>query len=306
MDKPIFRMSESGKCLRALSAKLLGCEPTPAPSWLETAANEGKWHEKRIVEKLREHDNVFDQQQEVSLEYPTFVLVGHIDGKIQDYDLQRAERLLEIKSMSQFEFQRWMRGGFASFPNYASQITCYMEATELKECLYIVKNRSSGYEDRQVLTSTPDSMVVIEYKFQQVVEAVQLSKLCQVDLDLDSIECQRCDYKYLCVPEVKELTPLEKADLDFAAKEWRRGKAITEKGQAMIDNAREIFDQHTRATNIFKWQHSGLAIQLVHYNEQKTYPKSKLLQHFTEEQLEPAGQIKEAYDQLRISDMEEN
>jgi len=273
-------MSSAGKCPRALSAQLLGVEGEAIPDFVMRAAEEGNWHEARIIEKLKEQDNIFDQQLEVVLEYPSFNLIGHIDGKVQDYDLQRGVKLLEIKTMSQYEFDRWMKGRFEAFPNYATQITCYMEATGLDECLYIVKNRSSGYEDRQVLTKKP----------------LQMEKIVN---DLAFTE-----YKKLCLPEPKELTPLEQAELEAVCILWRKAKQEMEVAQGRMDEAKTTFRQHTEATGIDKWSFNNLAIQLVHYKESVTYPKKKLLEVFTEEQLKPASQVKEAYDQLRITDLE--
>ena len=301
MQKPIFRMSQAGACPRALSAQLLEYQPSPPPPYLELAANEGKWHEERIKAELTEEGYlVGNEQKEVTLKFPSFILLGHTDGAVIDNKEPFGKMLLEIKSMSQYEFDRWMKEGFSGYPNYASQITCYMEATGLKECLYIVKNRSSGYEDRRVLTKQPTSIDGIIAKLLKVTWA---EGLYPANFDPQSIECRRCNYKHLCVPEVKELTPVAEAGLSAAAKDWRTGKQLVVEGQELVDKAREVFEDHTKATNTPKWQHSGLAIQLVRYNEQKTYPKANLLKVFTEEQLEPASKIKEAYDQLRIDDL---
>ena len=117
MDKPIYRMSSAGKCPRALSAIRLGYEPEAAPEWLERAAEEGNWHEDRIKQGLREGDgettklDVYDEQLELTLEYPSFTLIGHIDGKVRNipyyFNVNAPEnKLLEIKTMSQFEFDR--------------------------------------------------------------------------------------------------------------------------------------------------------------------------------------------------------
>jgi len=297
-------MSSAGKCPRALSAQLLGVEGEAIPDFVMRAAEEGNWHEARIIEKLKEQDNIFDQQLEVVLEYPSFNLIGHIDGKVQDYDLQRGVKLLEIKTMSQYEFDRWMKGRFEAFPNYATQITCYMEATGLDECLYIVKNRSSGYEDRQVLTKKPLQMEKIVNDLAFTVNYVKDEELAPADFAPQSIECRRCEYKKLCLPEPKELTPLEQAELEAVCILWRKAKQEMEVAQGRMDEAKTTFRQHTEATGIDKWSFNNLAIQLVHYKESVTYPKKKLLEVFTEEQLKPASQVKEAYDQLRITDLE--
>jgi len=306
-DKPVYRMSEVGKCPRALSAQRLGYEPEPAPGWLDRAAEEGKWHEDRIVNELaNENIQVLNRQMEVTLSYQLFNLVGHIDGiAIKDHNPD-TQMLLEIKSMSQFEFDRWMKQGFEGFPEYGAQLTCYMGATGLTDALYLVKNRSSGYIDRRELIEAPFELVDIIDELEQIEVSVAKGKLHDVQFDPQHLQCRRCEYKHLCIPEPKELTPIEDSKLALATSEWRQGKLLVEQGQKLIDSAKDIMETHTRATNILKWQHSNLAIQLVHYRETKTYPKANLLKVFTEEQLEPASEVKEAYDQLRITDLEEN
>lgn len=309
-QKPIIRMSQSGRCPKALSAELLGYEPEPTPEFVERAANEGKWHEDRIVTELEQEGYfIFDRQLEVSLEFPSFTLIGHIDGKANsmlegaslNLDKDVDTRLLEIKSMSQFEFDRWMKEGFRGFSNYASQITCYMEATGLKECLYIVKNRSSGYEDRRVLTRKNLYISPVIERLTEVVTYATDNKLVPREPDLNSIECRRCNYKHLCVPEAKELTPIEEAGLNAATADWRTGKQLVAEGQELVDKAREVLESHTKATNILKWQHSGLTINLIKVHRE-SYEKKQLLEMFTPEQLLPALKVSD-YDQLRIDDL---
>jgi len=303
-DKITFRMSNAGKCPRALSAQLLGYEAEPTPEFVSRAADEGNWHENRIINQLEYP--VEDRQKEYILEYPSFNLIGHIDGIYWNEDNRHKTQLLEIKSMSQYEFDRWMKGRFEAFPNYAAQVTCYMEATGLNECLYIVKNRSSGYEDRQVLTEKPSHMTEIIGHLTDVTNHVLGNELVSREPDLNSIECRRCEYKQLCIPEPKELTALDGQALLDITNNWRKGKDLVDQGQKILNEAREALEQHTKATNQTKWSFNNLAIQLVHYRESVIYPKKKLLEVFTKEQLEPASSIKEAFEQLRITDMEKN
>ena len=302
MGKLIFRMSESGRCARALSAELLNIEAEALPEYVDRAAREGRKHEDWIIEELQADDiAVTARQDEYTLEYPSFTLTGHIDGII--YDHSDKPKLLEVKTMSAYEFDRWMRGRFSEFPTYATQVTLYMEATGLDQCLYIVKNRNSGYEDRQIIEK-PQHMTEIIGHLTEVTNHVIGNQLVPHEFDPQSIECRRCEYKKLCIAEPEELTPAKEAELDKAAEDWRQGKMLVEDGQELIDVAKATFEQHTRATNQVKWQYSGLAIQLVHYKESLTYPKAKLLKCFTEEQLQPASELKEAFDQLRITDIE--
>jgi len=272
-EKLEFRMSSAGTCARALSAEILGNEIEPLPEFVYKAAEEGNWHEKRIKEQLKsEGFNVHDEQLELVLEYPSFNLVGHIDGKVKNIIFAHnvnapEEKLLEIKSMSQFQFDKWMKEGFSGFPSYAAQITCYMEATGLNECLYIVKNRSSGYESRRVLTEKPMHMTEIIAKLTEVNNYVLSGELVPIEFNSNNLECRRCGYKNLCIPEVEELTTVEQADLESATDNWREGKKLVGQGNELMNNAKEMLEHHTRATNQTKWRFNELAIQLIQVKE---------------------------------------
>lgn len=291
-----FRMSGAGRCARALTAEMLNMEVEPAPAWLEQAAEEGSWHEDRIATR----EKAERRQLEIKLEYPSFDLVGHIDGMVCE---DGNYKLLEIKSMSHFEFQRWMRDGFNGFPNYAAQITCYMEATKLDKCLYIVKNRSSGYEDRQILTTQPYPMTQIIANLTEAHNYYLSGQLPPKEFDAYSIECRRCNYKHLCLAQPEELTPVQQMQLDSACEDWRKGKALVDEGQTLIDTAKGIFNQHLQATNQPRMRIGDLALQIVKYGDSVTYPKAKLLSVFTEEQLLPAAETKKGFEQLRITDL---
>lgn len=262
---PIYRMSSAGECPRALSAQRLNYESEPKPAWLETAANEGRKHEEWIKEELRADDiAVYTEQGEVKLEYPTFILLGHIDGIVNNHG---NEQLLEIKSMSQYEFDRWMQGKWNEFPEYADQITCYMEATKLSECLYIVKNRSSGYIDRQIITKKPSELWTITTKLAAVEQCVANKELAPADCNMTTTQCKRCLYKKYCIPTKEEFTIQEEKVLLKAAEDWRRGKELSSEGKELTDNAKKIFEEHTIAAGLQKWSFDDLVISNVTVKE---------------------------------------
>ena len=312
-NKPIYRMSSAGKCPRALCAGRLSYESEPAPPWLEMAANEGNWHEERIKNQLRKEGlEVFDEQLEISLEYDKFILLGHIDGKVlegmeEQYSI--GTLLLEVKSMSQYQFDRWMKQGFDGFYDYAAQLTCYMKATGLDKALYIVKNRSSGSQSQIVLTKPPANLGEIIAKLDNIEEWIAKNielgareGLYPTEFDPNSLECRRCDYKRYCIPEAKELSPITELSLANAARDWREGKEAVEAGQKLKDNARDTFEQHTLATGVDKWRFAGLGINLIHVHREG-YNKKMLESTVPAHLLEPAKEIKD-YDQLRIDDLE--
>jgi len=296
-DKPIYRMSSAGKCPRALSAEHLGYEPAPAKPWLEQAAEEGRWHEQRIVDELRADGyRVFDQQLEVKIEYPDFILLGHIDGKVAD---DSGVRLLEIKSMSQFEFNRWMRGRFDAFPGYADQLTCYMSATGIDEALYVVKNRNTGYIDRMTIKGIVSDPKAIVTKLAEVEYHVAQGNLAPAEFDPQSIQCQRCNYQHLCVTK-PEPTEVDIAQLDKAVDQWRRGKQMADEGKVLMENADLTLGNYAARLDTKRFIHNDLVVQLIH-TRRESYSKKKLLETFTAEQLAPALEVRE-YDQLRHYD----
>lgn len=301
MAKLYIRMSSSGDCPRALSAELQGYQSEPIPSWLATSAEEGKWHEQRAKDKLRAEGLVVsDEQLELTLQFPSFNLIGHIDGTIINSPTQK--QLLEIKSMSQFEFDRWMRGKWDEFPGYAAQVSCYMTALEVKETLYYVVNRNSGYVDRFTMNTTPMPMTAIITRLTEVSNAVTLKRLAEGKFDPTSIQCRRCFYKSLCSPSETSLTPIEEATLDKAVELYRLGKNLEREAEEQLATAKGIFGKHLEYTKLQQYKHKDIVISYANYKESINYPKTKLLKIFTAEQLALAAEVKPAYQVLRITD----
>jgi hypothetical protein len=170
MNKTIYRMSSAGHCPRRIGYKRLNYEPLPVPSWLAQSAEEGNWHESRIIAELAQKENklVTNRQEEFVLDFPTFQVIGHIDGVITENG--RATQLLEVKSMSQQEYSRWTRGRFIEFPWYEAQMTLYLHATELTLCRYIVKDRNLGNKDDRTEIYNPLAYTPIITKLASVEE----------------------------------------------------------------------------------------------------------------------------------------
>lgn len=268
MTEAIYRMSEAGHCPRALSAKRLGLEPEPTPDWLTVAASEGNWHEKRIKQGLTDIGyRVWAEQAELSISKNGITLVGHIDGKVAHPDDDNEVKLLECKSMSQFEFDRWMRGRFEEFPEYADQLTCYMAASQISKVLYCVKNRSSGYLDTMEIDRTPSDFGTIWERLYSIEQHIATKGLYPAECDFSTLRCKRCQFKYVCVKAKEDMTIQQENVLHDAAKKWRQGKELEASGKALVDEAKEVFREHTYAANLKKWRFDSLAIVLVGVKE---------------------------------------
>jgi len=299
MEKTIFRMSKVGYCPRRLGYERLDFPALPSPAWLASSAEEGNWHEQRIKDELRADDiAVYAEQEELTLEFPSFDLLGHIDGKVNDHG---NEQLLEIKSMSPFEFDRWMRGRWTEFPAYADQLTVYMHATALDEALYIVKNRSTGYIDRQIITEAPTSFNTIIQRLIRVESLAQTEELYPAEFDPNNWECKRCEYRQHCMPPLPILAEDQEKQLTEAVNKWRRGKALATEGYALMDNAKAILRSYAELTPTQKLIFNDLAVSIYAVHT-VSYPKAEVEKLLAPDTLAEIARITDRQD-CRIDDL---
>jgi hypothetical protein len=310
-NKLVIRMSESGHCVRALTAQYSGKYEDvkrPIPTWLEEAANEGKMHEIWIKAQMRDNFDVFDEQLELKIEQDNFILLGHIDGKCVNLETNTPIELLEIKSMSEYEFQRWMHGKFEAFPQYASQLACYVTATGLNDVRYIVKNRSSGYKDINILNDNfpvAENYDKILRKCEAIYQHLQDNTLPEVEYNGTSLECKRCFYDKLCIPPAEDLVFLDDGQLRSATIKYREAVTKMEEWKQIIDEQKKIFRNQLEKARIKKFTSNWLAVQLIEVKPRIDYPKKNLLSVFTEEELRGCESVKEGYSFLRIDDKQD-
>ena len=242
-------MSSAGNCPKRLSAERLNIECEPLPAFVYTAAKEGNWHEARIKDELaKEMVVIIDEQRELVIEHDTFKLVGHIDGIIAETETEN--KLLEIKSMSQYQFDKWMKGGFAAFPLYAAQLACYSLASGLKDVCYIVKNRSSGYKDIRYFTVTENGLFNTAGILAKITEVEKLAlegKVYPAEFDIKSTECKQCEYKRMCLPVAKELNGIDNQILQTAVDSWRKGNKLAKQGKDLVDGAKDVLQVYAES-----------------------------------------------------------
>ena len=262
-------MSSAGYCPRRLGAIRLGMEATPVPDWVQESAEEGNWHEERIKNELREKGNVvYSEQEELRIEQPAFILVGHIDGKNED--TQGNLSLLEVKSMSQFQYAKWIKGGFAAFPHYAGQLACYFTGSRMDNCLYAVKNRNNGQRDFRLVNKLDNKLFEIEpilEKISIVEELAQRGELYERDYDVNDDECGFCEFKHLCLPEKKPLEEIDKRVLQDAIQQYRLGKQLESKANEIIENSKQILQAYAKEQPEQKLYLDNLAVSFYSVDE---------------------------------------
>lgn len=291
MSKPVYRASGVYQCKRHLSAIRLGIAGDPDPPHLLLAAEEGMEHERIIKRKLRAEgievidggdtpcpvclkefgDERYGLHTEISDDSLPFRIVGHKDGEAKEAIFTR---LLEIKTMSAFEFPRYQKEGWDGFPEYANQVTLYWAADGYDEALYVVKNRSSGYMEKKYLNKPPRNITEVLAHVREVEEWVaEHGTVVDAEYNPQSTECKRCPYARVleCVKEVVLQQP-DKEALTLGEKDWLKGDKLVKEGQALKDSAKERFAAYALSEGLEgqTWRFGGLNI-LHHHVSRKGY-----------------------------------
>lgn len=285
MTKYIWRLSQIGNCSRALSAMRLGKEPSEAPKFLETAAKEGWLHERAIVDGLRSEGLVIRHDEKCAIcshgaferrgihierEFPRFILTGHMDGIVTDKEKKYLSRtsVLEIKSKSQGEFDRWLKERWKGFDDAAYQLTAYMTLNALEkiqlndftaddfdnlgtglEALYIVKNRNNGFCDKFTQVGTPLKFSEILTKINLIEDYTAKGELVPIEPDWSSLKCKWCNWKFLCLAknENEVLEVVKKPEYVSASQMWLDGYEDYLRGKALMEDAEKLLKGFAQA-----------------------------------------------------------
>ncbi|MGC9030085.1 MAG: hypothetical protein ACP5LD_10485 [Desulfomonilaceae bacterium] len=207
-ERPVYRASAVGQCLRALTAARIGYEPLAQTDFLALAAKEGKRHEEWIIgEMTAEGWTITRRQETINIRLPAFDIRGHIDGvAVWRSGENAAKYLLEIKTMSRFRFSTFKRQGFAAFPEYAAQVTVYHKAIQLP-ILYMVKCRDTGEIDRYELPKPPKTFEEVYDRLLTVEILGRKGRLADPPNDCQPFDRNNCPYRYLCESERRGWAP---------------------------------------------------------------------------------------------------
>lgn len=321
-----FRISEIGSCPKKITLSAIGTEGK-VPNWLADSAEEGNWHEKRIKEQMRKAGytikesevcpvclNQFNEERKgIHVKYEhnssedsveNYGLVGHLDGQATHPEFTQGKTFgLEIKSMSQYEYDRWFKEKWEGYLSYAWQVSAYMHIINAP-FIYVIKNRNIGSKTQFIIDNPIIEWKEIDTKLRDLARWINTMEKTPypADFNSDSLECRRCKFNSLCVPEPKILEPVQKERLDKAVSDWNLGKKMEQEAESLISSAEETFITHCKVTTENKWRYSGLSIA---YNptptDRTTYPKERLLTLLSQEQLDSIAKISEVKPSIRIT-----
>src|SRR3990172_7673456 len=124
----ISRMSSAGHCIRRLYCEEMQIPGEEIPIWLAESAEEGIEQEYMVKNRLRKDGYQVNDCPEcprckesglsrsgvhVETELSGILFVGHMDGTVvPPVTPMDQPDVLEVKTMSWFEYKRWKNGGF--------------------------------------------------------------------------------------------------------------------------------------------------------------------------------------------------
>ena len=129
----IYRASGLMMCDRIFAALVNNYGPQAHPAWFQEVLDEGTAMESEIVSmyELKYDIPVLSAQQEILMEILDGVFIkGHIDGLA-------GPALFEAKKFRESTWMKFMRQGVECLPWYPWQVSTYMHALELEECVVV-------------------------------------------------------------------------------------------------------------------------------------------------------------------------
>jgi len=148
------------RCIRSLVYHANGTPASPFPGRAITVFDDSTWHAELVKDWIRKSAYQIHSEE---MEVITPVGVGHIDGIITD--LLGADRVLELKALNHFSFERIWKGAWPL--DYFAQCALYLVGVrkfnaDIRECLLLVKNKNqSQYFEMLLSYDEPSDLLTL-------------------------------------------------------------------------------------------------------------------------------------------------
>jgi len=304
MHKPIYTMSSVGNCSRVLGAIRLGNRPAPMTKNDLARLQHYSRCEALAAQQIKDLGYKLEEGGEckichrdgihVQIDTSLFLLVGHLDRRLV---LGTGTKYpVEIKSLGKASWMRFAKNGFNSFPDYAGQEVCYLEA-EQKAGVYWIMERDSGaplkytIDYGKISLGLPDfTELTLPITFDQIVDKLNLIEVAVQDGSLPAAEesdsCFWCHFKHLCVkPEPKgtKAAILTLPSLVDAAQMYTSGLQMEKDGKASKKSGTDILLEHAKISGTDKFR-VGNMVSFTYGGQitKKTINKKVLLESLQE------------------------
>ena len=276
MTKPIYHMSGSGYCLRAIVAESLEYEPIKHTQAEETLLLHATRCENLAAMQMQDEgleiidgghcDRCGRNGFHVEIEEDDFILVGHLDRKVI---INGTEYPVEIKSLGRFRHLMFKKKLFEPFPEYATQEICYMRS-QRKPGIYWVMSRDTGEPLKYIVNDFGGDLKIpgfthleLDLTYNEIVSNLIVAQYYiqtkTLPDEVHSNGCKWCNYRYLCeignetLPEVGDLGLVQAANL------YREGKDARDKAEDDMDRATASILKYAKESETSKFKITDIA-----------------------------------------------
>lgn len=195
--KKYHRMSEVGKCDRALVYDWRGEPKEPISGRGMMIFNDGDIHHRDIRDRIR--NSGFELvEEERELFDRNWNLSGHIDGIVC---FNGDHFLLEIKSINHFQFERL---NSRPLEEHIQQINLYMFYRDIDKGVIIYKNKNTAALKEFVVKKDDEIVQELLAKFERIDSCVKTGNLPKRPYHRDDWHCQYCQFQKICWSDVEE------------------------------------------------------------------------------------------------------
>lgn len=209
-----IRMSNAGKCARAMAYQLHGFQGEPLNARARMVFRLGDLVEQDLVDACAKCANLVNHQEKVSVTIAGKEIHGHIDAELPAEN-DRPDMTVDFKSISEYGFKRAEKGEVDHA--YICQAHCYMKAKNQKQFLFVYycKNTSHLAEvvvhwDDAIWEEIVNRFTSVFNSTKENLPAKEFGPIVKTDKKGKTTEkldwrCSYCAYARICWPDY-ELT----------------------------------------------------------------------------------------------------
>jgi len=232
--KKYHRMSEIGKCSRAICYDWLGYEKKPLEGRAMMVLDDGNLHHRDLRDRLRKAGYLITEEER-ELYDRKWNIQGHIDGLIEGNGLKKS--LLEIKSVSRWAFEKASK---APMIEHVEQVNLYLFYLELSEAILLYKCKDTSRLIDYLIKKDDDLVQELLAKFDMISSLVRLNKLAEPEyIKGVDWQCDYCQFEQHCEGRKPDYFKHVGSDLDDLITDYlsvKREHSIVQKRLEVVKN----------------------------------------------------------------------
>lgn len=195
-----LRMSNSGKCAKAIAYQYHGFPSEPLPPRSLMVFRLGHTIEsevKELIKKYCSHLNITYPTTTITYKVGDQIIEGHVDGFIDN------DGILEVKSINGMRFKMLDREGVP--PDYVKQCVSYLKATGRKYVLVLFYCKDTSHLKEMIIKYDVEIDQEIDTRFLSVIQSTKENLPAREYTPLKSgqlpWQCSYCSFTAPCWPD---------------------------------------------------------------------------------------------------------